>query len=393
MQAWLPISILRTKGMSLDARNGDCMKILVVFGTRPEAIKMIPIFRGFQNREGVSCKLLVSAQHRQMLDQILETFDVKPDYDLDIMKTNQTLTDIFTGVLEGVDRVIKDFHPDLVLVHGDTSTTFAASLSAFYNQVKVGHIEAGLRSYNKYSPFPEEMNRSLVGRIADMHFAPTEQNKENLLAENVREEDIFVVGNTVIDALKSVVRPDFEFSDNLISILKKDTRKILFTAHRRENMDVLDQIFLAIKDLADLYKDIDIIYPIHLNPKIREIYSKIVGEHDRIHLIEPLEYREFSNLMARSFIVISDSGGVQEEAPALDIPVLVLRRETERQEGVVAGTIKLVGVEREHIVKEASLLLENADVYEKMAKSVNPYGAGDTAERIIDIILNRSNKI
>lgn len=379
--------------MSLDARNGDCMKILVVFGTRPEAIKMIPIFRGFQNREGVSCKLLVSAQHRQMLDQILETFDVKPDYDLDIMKTNQTLTDIFTGVLEGVDRVIKDFHPDLVLVHGDTSTTFAASLSAFYNQVKVGHIEAGLRSYNKYSPFPEEMNRSLVGRIADMHFAPTEQNKENLLAENVREEDIFVVGNTVIDALKSVVRPDFEFSDNLISILRKDTRKILFTAHRRENMDVLDQIFLAIKDLADLYKDIDIIYPIHLNPKIREIYSKIVGEHDRIHLIEPLEYREFSNLMARSFIVISDSGGVQEEAPALDIPVLVLRRETERQEGVVAGTIKLVGVEREHIVKEASLLLENADVYEKMAKSVNPYGAGDTAERIIDIILNRSNKI
>lgn len=368
------------------------MKILVVFGTRPEAIKMIPIFQGFKNCEGVDCKLLVTAQHRQMLDQILATFDVVPDYDLDIMKRNQSLIDIFSGVLEGVDRVIKEFKPNLVLVHGDTSTTFAASLAAFYNQVKVGHIEAGLRSHNKYSPFPEEMNRSLVGRVADMHFAPTEQNRANLLAENVREEDVFVVGNTVIDALKSVIDSDFEFSDALAKILKKDSRKILFTAHRRENMDVLDQIFLAIKDLADLYKDIDIIYPIHLNPRIREIYSEIVGTHDRIHLIEPLEYREFSNLMAHSFLVISDSGGVQEEAPALDIPVLVLRRETERQEGVLAGTIKLVGVERERIVQEASLLLENSEVYRNMAQAVNPYGSGDTASRIIDIILNRSNK-
>lgn len=368
------------------------MKILVVFGTRPEAIKMIPIFQGFKNREGVDCKLLVTAQHRQMLDQILESFDVSPDYDLDIMKKNQSLIDIFGGVLEGVDRVIKEFEPDLVLVHGDTSTTFAAALAAFYNQIKVGHIEAGLRSHNKYSPFPEEMNRSLVGRIADIHFAPTEQNKENLLSENVREEDIFVVGNTVIDALKSVVKSDFEFSDSLKKIMEKKSRKILFTAHRRENMDVLDQIFLAIKDLADLYKDIDVIYPIHLNPKIRETYLNIVGEHEAIHLIEPLEYREFSNLMARCFLVISDSGGVQEEAPALDIPVLVLRRETERQEGVVAGTIKLVGVQRENIVKEASRLLENGELYKDMAQANNPYGKGDSANKIIDIIMNRSNK-
>lgn len=364
------------------------MKVLIVFGTRPEAIKMIPLYQEFRSRPDVECKLLVSGQHREMLDQILQTFDVVPDYDLNIMKKNQTLIDIFHLVLSGTDRVIKEFSPNLVLVHGDTSTTFATALSAFYNQVKVAHIEAGLRSYNKYSPFPEEMNRALVGRIADLHFAPTDMNRDNLLAENIDETSIFVVGNTVIDALKSVVQTDYQFNEILDPIMKNHHKKILFTAHRRENLDVLDQIFLAIKDLADQNPDVDIIYPIHLNPKIREIYANTVGEHDRIHLIEPLEYREFSNLMARSFLVISDSGGVQEEAPALNIPVLVLRRETERQEAMIAGTIKLVGVEREHIVKEAQLLIDDEREYARMANSVNPYGDGGSSKKIVDIIIN-----
>lgn len=365
------------------------IKVMTVFGTRPEAIKMAPLaleLRKYGEIESIVC---VTAQHREMLDQVLEIFGIKPEYDLDIMKTRQSLIGITTRVLEGLDEVIKKEKPDLVLVHGDTSTSFVAALAAFYNQVKVGHVEAGLRTYDKYSPFPEEMNRQLTGRIADLDFSPTEQNRQNLLKENVSDDIIYVTGNTVIDAMKTTVREDYKFKDETLANMDfKSKRLIIVTAHRRENLgEPLENICNALKEIVTEYKDTELVYPVHLNPAVRETVFGILGDTERVHLIDPIDVDELHNAMARSFMVMTDSGGIQEEAPALAKPVLVLRRETERPEAVKAGTVKIAGVNKDDIVRLARELLDSEEAYNKMAHAANPYGDGEASRRICEAIL------
>ncbi len=367
------------------------VKVMTIFGTRPEAIKMAPLVKELEKWEGVQSICTVTAQHRQMLDQVLEMFEIKPDYDLNIMKDRQTLVSIVTNALEGLDEIMKKEKPDIVLVHGDTSTTFVGALAAFYNMIAVGHVEAGLRTYDKYSPFPEEMNRQLTGRMTDMHFSPTVNNKNNLLKENINEEDIYITGNTVIDALKTTVREDYVFEDETLRKLDFEKRKvILVTAHRRENLgEPLRNICSALREIALEYKDADIVYPMHMNPAVREVAREYLSDLDNAYLIEPLAVQELHNLMNRCYMVMTDSGGLQEEAPALGKPVLVLRTETERPEAVAAGTVKLVGVEKDVIIKEGKILLDDKATYEKMAKAANPYGDGNASERIVKAILSR----
>jgi len=365
------------------------VKVMTVFGTRPEAIKMAPLAIELEKNPNVDAVVCVTAQHRQMLDQVLDIFNIKPDYDLDVMKDRQTLIQITARVLEGLDAVLKKVKPDIVLVHGDTTTSFVGALAAFYNQIPVGHVEAGLRTYDKYSPFPEEMNRCLTGRISVMNFSPTIKNKENLLRENVSEDTIYITGNTVIDAMKTTVKDDFVFATDILNKIDyKGKRVIAMTAHRRENLgQPLENICNAVKRVVEKYEDVEVVYPVHLNPAVRETVFKILGNIDRVHLIEPINVDELHNLMARSYMVMTDSGGIQEEAPSLAKPVLVLRKETERPEAVEAGTVKIAGVDEEVICSLACELLDDEDAYNKMAKAANPYGDGNASERIVDAIL------
>ena len=370
------------------------IKVMTVFGTRPEAIKMAPLAIELKKYEEIESIVCVTAQHREMLDQVLEIFNITPEYDLDIMKTRQTLVGITTRVLEGLDEVIKKEQPDIVLVHGDTSTSFVAGLAAFYNQVTVGHVEAGLRTYDKYSPFPEEMNRQLTGRIADLHFSPTKQNRENLLKENISDESIYITGNTVIDALKTTVKKDYKFKEEILNTIDFDNRRVIIvTAHRRENLgEPLENICNALKTIVEEYKDVELVYPVHLNPAVRETAFGILGDMDRVHLINPLDVEDLHNAMAKSFMVMTDSGGIQEEAPALAKPVLVLRRETERPEAGAAGTVKIAGVDKEVIISLAKELLDSEDAYNKMARAANPYGDGEASRRTAQAILYHFNK-
>lgn len=360
-------------------------KVMTVFGTRPEAIKMAPLVLELQKHNDIDTIVTVTAQHRQMLDQVLETFNITPDYDLNIMKARQTLIDVTTRGLEGLDAVMKEARPDIVLVHGDTSTTFVASLAAFYNKIPVGHVEAGLRTGNKFSPYPEEMNRQLTGVMADIHFAPTEQAQQNLLLENKRGESIIVTGNTAIDALKTTI--DDAYTHPVLDALK-GKRMILLTAHRRENLgEPMRHIFGAIKRLLHDHEDVEVVYPIHLNPAVREIAQDVLGDEGRVHLIEPLDVFDFHNFAAQSYMIMTDSGGVQEEAPSLGKPVLVLRDTTERPEGIQAGTLKLAGTEEQKIYHLASELLNDKVAYEKMAHASNPYGDGHASERIVEALI------
>ena len=359
-------------------------KVMTIFGTRPEAIKMAPLVLELQKYEDIESIVTVTAQHRQMLDQVLNIFGIQPDYDLNIMKERQTLVDITTRALAGLDDVMKKVKPDIVLVHGDTTTTFVASLAAFYNQIAVGHVEAGLRTWNKYSPFPEEMNRQLTGVLADLHFAPTAKAAENLRAENKPEHAIFITGNTAIDALKTTVRQAYTHP-----ILEKvaGSRMILLTAHRRENLgEPMRNMFRAVKRLVEDYDDVQVVYPVHLNPVVRELANDILGKDERIHLIEPLDVIDFHNFAARAHMILTDSGGVQEEAPSLGVPVLVLRDTTERPEGIEAGTLKLAGTDEQTIYALASELLTDERAYEQMAKASNPYGDGWASKRIAEAI-------
>ena len=369
------------------------IKVMTVFGTRPEAIKMAPLAIELEKNPEIESIVCVTAQHREMLDQVLDLFEIKPDYDLDIMKERQSLLGITTRVLEGLDNVMKEAKPDIVLVHGDTTTSFVGALAAFYNQITVGHVEAGLRTYDKYSPFPEEMNRNLTGRIADMHFSPTVQNRENLLKENISSEDIFITGNTVIDALKTTVREGYVFQNDVLNQLDFENKRIIVvTAHRRENLgEPLENICNALKQIVTEYEDVELVYPVHLNPAVRETVFGILGDVPGVHLIDPVTVDDLHNAISRSFMVMTDSGGIQEEAPALAKPVLVLRRETERPEAVKAGTVKLAGVDRNVIVEMAKDLLDNEESYKKMAHAANPYGDGNASERIIKAILYRYN--
>jgi len=363
------------------------IKVMTIFGTRPEAIKMAPLVREFQRRPGIESLCCVTAQHRQMLDSVLDIFGLKPQFDLNIMEPRQTLSTITSKCLHGMEEVFAKAQPDLVLVHGDTSTTFAGALAAFYHQIKVGHVEAGLRTWDKYSPWPEEMNRRLVGDLADLHFCPTVQNRENLTREGITD-GVFITGNTVIDALQTTVVKDYHFSTELLNELDYSKKKvILVTCHRRENYgQPMAQIMTALWRIADTYADVELIYPVHLSPVVREAADAYLSGHPRIHLIDPLDVEEMHNLMARSYLVMTDSGGLQEEAPALGKPVLVLRRETERPEAVTAGTVKLAGVEEEAVFSMAAELLESPAAYEQMARAVNPYGDGQACRRICDII-------
>ncbi len=365
------------------------IKVISVFGTRPEAIKMAPVIKELEKRPEIDSVVAVTAQHRGMLDQVLEIFGIKPDYDLNIMKQRQTLVDITSNVLTGLYGVIQEEKPDIILVHGDTTTTFAGALASFYNQVPVGHVEAGLRTYDKYSPFPEEMNRRMTTSIATLHFAPTVMNKNNLLKENINEKDIFITGNTVIDALKTTVRDDYKFADETVASLDFSKKVIVVTAHRRENLgEPLKNICRALKRIAEDFSDeVQIVYPVHLNPAVREVAFDILGNIDNVHLIDPLDVCELHNLMARSYMILTDSGGLQEEAPSLGKPVLVLRHETERPEAIAAGTVKLAGVIEDDIYLMARTLLTDSEAYNMMAHSVNPYGDGKASERTVDAIL------
>lgn len=365
------------------------IKVMSIFGTRPEATKMAPLIKVMEENENIEPIICVTAQHRQMLDQVLDIFKIKPHYDLDIMKEKQTLTDITTRALTGLEEVMKKEKPDIVLVHGDTTTTFAGSLAAFYSQIKVGHVEAGLRTYDKYQPFPEEMNRKLTGAMADLHFAPTKLAKEHLLKENVNANDIFITGNTAVDCLKTTIEEDYVFSlDILNKIDYKSKRVITMTAHRRENLgEPLENICGAVLRLAEDNPDILVVYAVHFNPLVRETAGRILGNHPRIILTDPIDMKDMHNLMNLSYLVMTDSGGLQEEVPSMGKPVLVLRNVTERPEGIEAGTLRLAGVSEDKIYKEASLLLNDSSVYEKMARAKNPFGDGFAAERITDAIL------
>lgn len=364
------------------------MKVMTVFGTRPEAIKMAPLVKKLEETEGIESILCVTAQHREMLDQVLDLFELVPDYDLNIMKPNQTISMITSNVLIGLEEVLRKERPDIVLVHGDTTTTFATALACFYQQIKVGHVEAGLRTHDKYSPYPEEINRVLTGHIADLHFAPTPANQKNLTGEGIPEENIFITGNTVVDALLQVAGKPYEFQEETLKKLDFENKRIVtVTCHRRENLgENMENIFGAIRSIALEFDDVEIVYPMHMNPKVREVANRVLMGTDRVHLIEPLQYQPFVNLMAKSYLIITDSGGMQEEAPSLGKPVLVVRKETERPEAVEAGTVKLAGVEEEHIYAMTKELLSSQDSYEKMAFAVNPYGDGHAAERIVDLL-------
>jgi len=364
------------------------IKVMSVFGTRPEAIKMCPLVKELEKHEEIESIVCLTGQHREMLQQVIDIFGTKVKYNLDIMRPRQTLTTITTSVLEKLEPILQKERPDIVLVHGDTSTSFVAALAAFYQQIPVGHVEAGLRTYDKYSPFPEEMNRCLTGRLADLHFAPTENNRRNLIDENITK-NIFVTGNTVIDAFKTTVKPNYEYKNDVLrKIDLSGKRCILMTAHRRENLgQPLENICNAVKRIVEEFEDIEVVYPVHMNPVVRDTASAILGEMDRVHLIQPLDVEDMHNLMSRSFLVMTDSGGLQEEAPSCGVPVLVLRTETERPEAVEAGTVKVVGVKEEDIYENAKLLLIDRQVYDKMAKAVNPYGDGLASERIVKQIL------
>ena len=366
------------------------LKVMTVFGTRPVAIKMAPVVLELTKYPDLIQPIVaVTAQHREMLDQVLHLFDIKPDYDLDIMAQGQTLFDITCKAMQGLNRVLSESKPDIVLVHGDTTTTFAGALAAFYHQTEIGHVEAGLRTHNKYSPYPEEMNRKLTGSLTDMHFAPTATASNNLRQENIKEEAIFVTGNTVIDALLATVNEKFEFSNEVLRKIDYKNRKVvLVTTHRRENLgEPMRHVYQALRDLVNEFEDIEIVFPVHKNPKVREVVESELGGLARVNLIDPLDYEPFANLLARSYLVLTDSGGIQEEAPALGKPVLVLRDTTERPEAIDAGTVKLIGTDKMKIYNEAKLLLSNKKEYERMANACNPYGDGQAARRIVEAIL------
>lgn len=362
------------------------IKIMTVFGTRPEAIKMAPLVLEIKRQsDRFESIVTVTAQHRQMLDQVLDIFSIKPDYDLDVMKNRQTLADITSNVLMGLEAVVKETKPDIILVHGDTTTSFAAGISAFYNQVKLGHVEAGLRTWNKYSPFPEEMNRQVVDVLSDLYFAPTSESEANLLQENHSAAHIFVTGNTAIDALKETVREDYQHE--VLKKINPARRLVLMTMHRRENQgEPMERVFHAIRQVVDSHEDIEVVYPVHLNPVVEEAAQRVLGNHTRIHLIKPLDVIDFHNLASRSYMIMSDSGGVQEEAPSLGVPVLVLRDTTERPEGVAAGTLRLVGTETQDVLAAMTELLDNPEAYQKMATASNPYGDGLASKRILEAI-------
>lgn len=368
------------------------VKVLAIFGTRPEAIKMAPLVKELgKHKDRITCRVAVTAQHREMLDQVLNLFDITPHYDLDIMQPGQTLFDITTRSLSGLNDVLAKERPDLTLVHGDTTTTFVAALASYYLQTTVGHVEAGLRTGNKFSPFPEEMNRRLTGALADLHFAPTQRAKQNLLDEGVQGENIYVTGNTVIDALLSTVKKDYVFDDRLLSSIDfKRKRVLLLTTHRRENLgEPMRDIYLALREVVGLYEDVEIIFPVHRNPAVRRVVSEIMGGLEQVHLIEPMEYDPFVNLMQKCYMVLTDSGGMQEEAPSLGKPVLVLRNTTERPEAVEAGTVLLVGTDKKAVLEETRKLLDDRRHYRKMSEAANPYGDGMASRRIVQAILHR----
>lgn len=363
------------------------IKVMTIFGTRPEAIKMAPLVKELEKRKEIESIVCVTAQHREMLDQVLKVFDIKPDYDLNIMKQGQTLSEITSRVLLGIEEVIKEVKPNIILVHGDTTTTFAGALAAFYNNVDIGHVEAGLRTWNKYSPFPEEMNRQMVDCMTDMYFAPTEVSKNNLLIQGINEEKIYITGNTAIDAMKYTVNDNYY---NEIFDWVGEDKLILLTAHRRENLgDPIRNIFNAVKRLVIEVPNIKVVYPIHLNPKVREVANEIFGGIERIKLIEPLEVFDFHNFIKKSYLILTDSGGIQEEAPSLGKPVLVLRDTTERPEGIKAGTLKLIGTDEKKVYKEIKKLVDDKSEYEKMSKANNPYGDGFASKKIVDEIINK----
>ncbi len=363
------------------------IKVMTIFGTRPEAIKMAPLVKELEKRKEIESIVCVTAQHREMLDQVLKVFNIKPDYDLNIMKQGQTLSEITSRVLLGLEEVIKEVKPNIILVHGDTTTTFAGTLAAFYNNVDIGHVEAGLRTWNKYSPFPEEMNRQMVDCMTDMYFAPTEVSKNNLLIQGINEDKIYITGNTAIDTMKYTVNDNYY---NEIFDWVGEDKLILLTAHRRENLgEPMRNIFKAIKRILEEYSDIKVIYPIHLNPKVREVANEIFGGIERIKIIEPLGVFDFHNFIKKSYLILTDSGGIQEEAPSLGKPVLVLRDTTERPEGIKAGTLKLIGTDEKKVYKEIKKLLDDKSEYEKMSKANNPYGDGFAGKKIVDEIINK----
>lgn len=366
------------------------IKVMCIFGTRPEAIKMAPVVKELDKRNETESLVVVSAQHREMLDQVLGTFNISPDYDLNIMKEGQSLSDITSRVLYGLEDIINKEQPNIVLVHGDTTTTFAGALASYYNQVDIGHVEAGLRTFNKYSPYPEEMNRQMVDCMSDMLFAPTKISKDNLLAQHIEENNIYITGNTAIDALNTTVTSNFEHND--LKWVTDNDRLILLTAHRRENLgDPMRNIFVAIRKIIDEFSDVKVIYPVHLNPKVREVANEVFSSCDRIRLIEPLDVLDFHNFQNKSYLIMTDSGGIQEEAPSMGKPVLVLRDTTERPEGIDAGTLKLVGTDSNKIYKETKRLLIDKSEYEKMSKATNPYGDGTASKKIVDAIIGRYN--
>lgn len=387
------LSIAGQRYCCLVLKGSDCMeriKVMTVFGTRPEAIKMAPVVIELAKYpEVITPVVTVTAQHREMLDQVLDLFRITPDHDLDIMAQGQTLFDITCRAMQGLNEVFAKEKPDIILVHGDTTTTFAGALAAFYHQIKVGHVEAGLRTRDKYSPFPEEMNRKLTGSLTDLHFAPTTTARENLVTEAVGESAIFVTGNTVIDALLATVKPNYQFADELLAKINySDKRIILVTTHRRENLgEPMRHVYQALRDIVAEFSDVEVVFPVHKNPRVREIVNAELGGLARVHLIDPLDYQPFANLLAKSYLVLTDSGGIQEEAPALGKPVLVLRDTTERPEAVTAGTVKLIGTAQDSVYHEARLLLADKKEYDHMANACNPYGDGLAARRIVQTIL------
>jgi UDP-N-acetylglucosamine 2-epimerase len=369
------------------------MKLLFIFGTRPEAIKLAPVIKKFSQSHLFETVAVVTAQHREMLDQVLRLFQICPDYDLNIMTHDQTLSELTAKALEGLDEVIIQERPDLVIVQGDTTTTFVGALAAFYRHIPVAHVEAGLRTYNRYSPYPEEINRVMTSQLSSLHFAPTERSKENLLRENIPNSSIFVTGNTVIDALLDVARRRYSFEGKLRKIFaNRKTRKLLLTTHRRENHgNPMEEICRAVFQILNKFEEVEFLCPVHMNPKVENVIFRLLANHSRIHLVEPLDYQAFVNVMKESYIILSDSGGVQEEAPSLGRPVLVLRETTERPEAVDAGTVKLVGTNCDHIVQETEHLLKDHNAYEAMSKAINPYGDGFASERILQIVKNYFN--
>ena len=368
--------------------GGSMLKVMTIFGTRPEAIKMAPVVKALEAADDMESIVTVTAQHREMLDQVLHLFSITPDYDLNIMSQGQTLYDVTCKALLGLQGVLKEAKPDVVLVHGDTTTTFVGALAAFYEGIPVGHVEAGLRTGNIYSPFPEEMNRKLTGAIGTYHFAPTSTSESNLLKENINPAHLYVTGNTVIDALQTTVQTDYTFKEELLNQIDYINNKvILVTTHRRENLgDPMRNVYEAVRDIINEQADVEVIFPMHRNPKVRSIVQEVLGDMPRVHLIEPLEYEPFANLMARTYLIMTDSGGIQEEAPSLGKPVLVLRDTTERPEAVESGTVKLVGTDKESVYRTATELLMNETAYLAMSNAVNPYGDGLASDRIVQAL-------